>query len=179
MRRALKDADGLEVYCACFTTRPDDLSQWRGYGDDGAGVALEFSLADLLDSIRGVGYWVIYGKKNDEAIQSAVADSLVRYVHDAVQNMIPNPPTDAVWSEVREQLSSLYPALFLAFKHRDFEAEEEFRIVYSEAVVKPVPICFRADPLIPFVKLPMETGPLPVISIRLGATIKREIKSAA
>ena len=174
MRQALDDADGLEVYCACFTARPDDLSQWRGYGEDGAGVAVEFDLAELLAGIQGVGYWVVYGKPGDEATQRQVAESLARYVHDAVENLLPNPVPGAVWAEVKEQLGSLFPALFLAFKHRDFAAEEEFRVVYSEAVVKAVPVCFRPHPLVPFVKLPMRSGPLPVRSITLGAAIKSD-----
>ena len=36
------------VYAACFSTRKDDLSQWRGYADDGRGVTLGIDLEEVL-----------------------------------------------------------------------------------------------------------------------------------
>jgi len=32
------------IYCGCFSLHEDDLSQWRGYADDGKGVAICFDL---------------------------------------------------------------------------------------------------------------------------------------
>lgn len=43
-----KNFDGLGL---CFSTDGDLLSQWRGYSDDGAGVAIGFS-KKYLESIR-------------------------------------------------------------------------------------------------------------------------------
>lgn len=34
-------------YAACLSRKPDRLSQWRAYGDDGRGVALGFDLSDF------------------------------------------------------------------------------------------------------------------------------------
>lgn len=104
MQLALKDCNGLEVYCACFSLVPDDLSQWRGYGDNGAGVCLEFDLSELINLINGVGYWVIYGKPGDQATQSAVAAGLVTDIHNSIRTLLPVPTPEAVYREVREQL---------------------------------------------------------------------------
>jgi hypothetical protein len=173
---ALKDADPLQVYCTCFSAIGDDLSQWRGYGDNGAGVCLEFDLEALLTDLNGVGYWLLYGKSGDDSTQREVARHLLDYVHETLRNSVPaSMQQGVVFREIREQLSELWPAVFLAFKHRDFEAEREFRIVYSEAVGQPTPTCFRPTPLVPFVKLKMISGVrLPLRSIRLGPAVSDE-----
>jgi len=38
------------VYCGCFSEVSDDLSQWRGYADDGRGVALGVNLQQIIDA---------------------------------------------------------------------------------------------------------------------------------
>ncbi|HLJ53766.1 MAG TPA: DUF2971 domain-containing protein [Chthonomonadaceae bacterium] len=176
MGLALKDSNGLDVYCACFSSVDDDLSQWRGYGENGAGVCLEFDLSGLLNSINGVGYWVIYGRPTDQVIQTTVATGLVQYIHDAITNLLPDPTPDAVFNEIREQLVEIWPALALAFKHSAFTAEAEFRIVYSAAIGDPAPVCFRPAPVVPFVKLKIRGGvQLPIKSIRLGPAVSTEL----
>lgn len=37
-------------YAVCLSQKPDQLSQWRTYGDDGRGVALGFELSDFTKS---------------------------------------------------------------------------------------------------------------------------------
>ena len=170
MRLAIGDADALEVYCTCFSAVDDDLSQWRGYGDNGAGVCIEFDLDRLLSELNGVGYWVVYGKPGNETIQTGVARNLLDYIHSTVGQALPTAPIPpAVYDEVRQQLTEIWPAIFLAFKHFDFSAEREFRFVYSDAIGWPLQPCFRPNPIVPFVKLEMRKADrLPVLGIRLG-----------
>ena len=172
MKLALGLADAFEVYCSCFSAEPDDLSQWRGYGENGFGVSIGFDLAEL-QRLDGVGYWVIYGKPSDETTQLKTAEGLVSYIHSSIKAILPAPPVpEAVFIEVREQLTEIWPTLCLAFKHHDFSAENEFRIVYSEAVGRRLPTSFRPGPIIPFVKLGMNpSGQLPVRSVKLGPAI--------
>lgn len=136
---------------------------------------LEFDLAELTEGIQGVGYWVVYGKENDDNLQQKLADNLVFCLESAVSTL-PASADPEVADEQRSQLSSLWPALFLAFKHKHFEAEREFRVVYSATVVyQPLPISFRPKPLIPFVKIPMLDGwPLPLLLVRLGPAISHD-----
>lgn len=35
------------VFCGCFSRLKDDLSQWRGYADDGQGVAIEVDVTEI------------------------------------------------------------------------------------------------------------------------------------
>ena len=46
-------------YVTCFSKKPDLLSQWRGYADDGRGVAIGYDL-DVLKTIASAPE---YGKK--------------------------------------------------------------------------------------------------------------------
>jgi len=195
MRLALRDADALEVYCACFSAVEDDLSQWRGYGANGSGVCLGFDLERLLGDLDGVGYWVLYGKPGKNAHQVGVAGDLVAYIHKAIGSALtavapllaPPPPggtvviPGAVLREIRQQLTEIWPTLCLAFKHLDFEAEKEFRIVYSEAVGRPISPSFRPHPLVPFVKLEMRSGaqiPLKHIRLRPAISSRDNLRSA-
>lgn len=181
MRLAVKDAKPLEVYCACFSDVDDDLSQWRGYGDNGAGICLELDLEELIDAINGVGYWVLYGKEGQSGVQDYVAAQLVEYLYNTLKIVLPSPAAGAVFDEIREQLAEIWPTIFLAFKHQDFHAEKEFRIVYSEAVgFSSLNPCFRPGPLIPFVKLGMENDEqIPLKSIRLGPAVSTEANKSS
>jgi hypothetical protein len=173
MKLALKDSDALEVYCACFSAVDDDLSQWRGYGDNGSGICLAFDLQELLQDLDGVGYWVVYGKTGDDDDQRAVASGLVSYLHGAISAALPpGPVPPAVYREIREQLTEIWPTICLGFKHSDFASEKEFRIVYSEAVGRTISPSFRPFPVVPFVKLRMRSGgQIPLRQVRLGPAI--------
>ena len=69
------------IFCGCFSTLHDDLSQWRGYADDGRGVAIGVTLSQLvasdesgiLESMR-----MVYDEaKQDGAISKLLSDFLV------------------------------------------------------------------------------------------------------
>jgi hypothetical protein len=40
------------IFCGCFSLKKDDLSQWRGYADDGRGVAIEVHVAEIARRSR-------------------------------------------------------------------------------------------------------------------------------
>lgn len=51
---AIKDKlTTLDCYVNCMTSKRDMLSQWRGYGANGAGVAIGFKSDVLLKAIAG------------------------------------------------------------------------------------------------------------------------------
>lgn len=181
MKLALKDADGLDVYCACFSAKGDDLSQWRGYGDNGAGVCLGFDLSEIQKKLDAVGCWVIYGKKDNDAEQAAVAKRIVTYLHQTITQILPAPPVaEVVFTEIREQLREIWPTLSLLFKHKDFEDEREFRVIYAEAVGRQLSPCYRLAPIVPFVKLGMRADQrLPLTSIRLGPSVSSDVNKRA
>ena len=64
------------IFCGCFSAAKDDLSQWRGYADDGRGVAIEVDLTEVAkrsnDHIET--FEVIYGVER----QNSHLDELLR-----------------------------------------------------------------------------------------------------
>ena len=54
--RQLIEHAGAELGCwgFCLSEKPDNLGQWRGYGDDGRGVSIGFKQAELKDIIQPV-----------------------------------------------------------------------------------------------------------------------------
>ncbi len=179
-------------YCVSFSGKQDDLSQWRAYGDDGAGVCLEFDLESLLHSSNGLvgtGFWVVYGGDLREAKageidtlgpEYRVARKLLEYVAlhiDSLRNSTCSTEADL------ELFNLLAPGFFWAvwallaplFKHEAFKDEEEFRIVYSTVQGSSIPIEYRPEPLVPFVRLPMASGErLPLRSVTLGPANERQ-----
>lgn len=112
---------GLEanthMLIGCLTQRPDDLSQWRAYGDDGEGCVVGIDANWLEESagvaIRRVNYDAKYLR---EFVNVGLA---------VMQTMYEKNPANAI--ELKEFcrffLSDLY-----AFKHPSFRDEAEVRI---------------------------------------------------
>ena len=62
-------------FAICFSENGDLLSQWRAYGDDGAGVALGFNFANLFessDSERVSLYKVIYDQSETATLAGQI-----------------------------------------------------------------------------------------------------------
>ncbi|MFI7172114.1 DUF2971 domain-containing protein [Rhodococcoides fascians] len=96
--KAILGQGRVGIYVACFSEEPDDLSQWRGYGDDGGGYSLGFSTdilrrgltykgwvrdrddstKDALHAISGVPLGpVAYGKKKRKALTKFIASQMI------------------------------------------------------------------------------------------------------
>lgn len=176
MLSALEDSHPLEVYVACFSAVDDDLSQWRGYGDNGSGVCLGFDLETVISGLDGVGFWVIYGRQGDDYFQQDVAEGIVGYLYGTFStHYYLRDASEAVFDEFRLQLTEIWPTLCLAFKHSAFAAEQEFRVVYSQAIGRHISPSFRAPVMTPFVKLEMrDSRPIPLTSVRLGPGVSTE-----
>lgn len=53
VRKVLDELSKFESYICCFSEKPDILSQWRGYANDGSGVSIGFNRDRLIDIVRG------------------------------------------------------------------------------------------------------------------------------
>lgn len=114
----------LRYFAACFSGCKDDLGQWRGYAEDGAGVALGFSKRALAtaanrctsDALRFCP--VIYDTKQ-----------LNKEVHTIISNNVLNKSADL--DEIVDGFSKAYgEALTLApiYKNPSFAGEDEWRL---------------------------------------------------
>lgn len=179
---SVKDSNGLEVYCACFSLDKDHLGQWRGYGDNGRGCTLGFDLKKLASSINGVGAWVVYGDGaaggTSAPVEQQVADTLYQFLVRTLDGGAPAIPSDRArfLAMAEAELKKLLPAIFLVFKNKWFSDEHEYRVITSQYIY---PLTVAGSPLrwfrslgpaiIPFTKVGFGgSGKAPLVEVTLG-----------
>lgn len=110
------------IFISCFTEEDDILSQWRGYGDDGKGVAIGFLVnrfcvaCENENSMLSLNQ-VIY----DDSLQFGNIAALFR-AYETEE-----------FDEKYRVLESLY-LLSTVSKNRAFAEEKEWRIIYRPMV---------------------------------------------
>lgn len=113
---------GAILYVGCFSESADKLSQWRGYADSGAGVAIGIS-TKCLYSINGKNP---YGPHFGKVIYSIEEqDELVKGI---VEENINNMQKKGI-GHVALELNSNYSLQFPFCKNPSFDEEKEWRIV--------------------------------------------------
>lgn len=112
------------TYVACFSEKKDCLSQWRGYADDGKGMAIGFN-KKLLERLFKSGRFylkfakVIYDKNEQERhIERVVKENLKRMEETGV-------------GHTALELNDNYRMDFSFYKHPGFAEEEEWRLVLN------------------------------------------------
>ncbi|MGI6600037.1 MAG: DUF2971 domain-containing protein [Kiritimatiellia bacterium] len=145
MNRLLElfDINDRIPFVLCFSENGDQLSQWRGYADDGQGVSIGFFMPSLsLPQRLPLSYAspeqaigidkVIY----DEGIQKGIVD---RLVDEYVKAVAVNPSTmDNRAIETILQLRQFS----LIFKNPGFIEENEWRIIHT-----PMPYSSPGEPM--------------------------------
>ncbi len=120
IRNDYHEYEGL-VYGVCLSKCDDKLSQWRGYGDDGNGVAIGFDISMFAEDFccpdnslypNGL-YKVEYSREKLEEVISKLFNEIEP--HDAQKGLLKIAP---------------------AFKNPSFYEEEEWRFIYTP---KPCP----------------------------------------
>lgn len=113
------------AYSISFSTKNDNLGQWRGYGNDGSGFAIGFSPIDF-PMTRGLPnrLYQNYAPLNSAFLQ-------VNYSRTETENMI----KDIIDKALNKELSPENVGFFIAkisyiCKHPSFQEEEEWRILY-------------------------------------------------
>ena len=116
----------------CFSRKGDLLSQWRGYGDDGKGVAIGFDRT-VLERFFNQGTHlkledVIYRKAIDEEIKNFAEDSCA-----TVQNALRHFPngdklTANISTACRQIVINLFLSKAMVYKNPGFEEEQEVRL---------------------------------------------------
>jgi hypothetical protein len=101
------------TYISCFSKDKDSLSQWRGYGDDGRGIAIGFNsevLNNLRDNDNDIHLKQIAYHDN---LQNAILDdALIRYIIGV--------------SDIKDWAYHILPV----FKPIGFKEEQEWRLIF-------------------------------------------------
>lgn len=122
--------DSLIYYVACFSAEPDLLSQWRGYANDGKGVAIGFYSKNFMNAqdLKNVKYnkitydmHTVKIELHDKTIQK------LKMVHDkAGVSASPFSYYDTAINDIISEM--VYKAIF--YKNPAFSEESEWRLVF-------------------------------------------------
>ena len=125
------------VYSISFSRRPDQLSQWRGYADNAAGVCIGFS-ASHLQQLESYGFTfqpICYTQAQLDDIVCRYADTITAYIDrlaalpDAQQELTAQEHLE-VCCEGTDILADIQSRAPL-FKKEDFSEENEYRLCFS------------------------------------------------
>lgn len=163
------------VYICCFCLKDNLLSQWREYGANGTGASIWLNSSDFADvtgpdsPFKLLGGLMRLWKVNYDPQRQR---SIVRRAVDfAFENL------GQLTIQDRAQRAADAIEFFVpTFKNKDFEAEEECRLIFSPPRPCPVPLSFRVarGMLVPYYTLKELTKEpqwrLPITGLRIGPT---------
>jgi hypothetical protein len=119
-------------FVSCFSSREDDLSQWRSYGGAGGenGYALGFKARGLNNLPNGALFRVNYDRDAHKRAASEIAEATLRFFLEGLENdhtRTPETWTDDFLAEWNDWISRVGPVV----KDDCFRDEDEFRIVHE------------------------------------------------
>jgi hypothetical protein len=168
-----RDLD-VKAFVACFSERPDDLGQWRGYGGGECGYGIVFDPERLFTAVS----------KQRPATQALPLDycpvrhaSLVHDIVDQAAKVFLDAPAQAsgprAWAlEVLVELSQQVPLLSAIIKHPAFASEKERRLYTLLQQGEHAQLKFRQRKTLLARSLPVRatesSGRLPILKIVVG-----------
>lgn len=179
-----------DVYVVCFCGQDDLLSQWRGYGNRGAGYAIGFDTKRLEQPNFAFEFCkVIYSVEK----QKQIINKILNAVRDSLFSRL----TEVMNFDSAQSLAEDHAVIFedevaryaTFFKHETFREEQEWRLIYSPTENAPSnQIKFRSGRfgLIPYTEIGLPNGVsddpgriLPVASVRIGPTAQPMLERKA
>jgi hypothetical protein len=187
---------GISAYVACLCEKGDLLSQWRGYGAQGAGFALGMKTKYI--GMYGVNRQaerdfilrrVIYSEARQRDIVSKYFDAFIELFDETLINL-----GTGAWE-------SLIPAfcqgfrnaafeLLVTFKHPAFEQEHEWRVIFLDRIgadngLESVKFRPSANFLVPYVEVDISAqagggaNKLPLAEVIVGPTGNPDLSVAS
>ena len=115
----------MGTFCVCFSESKDKLSQWRGYAQDGKGIAIGFD-KEILEELNQISeFHTAFGK--------VIYDNPQEYVQGIVEDNIKKLEYKGI-GHVALELSTNYRMQFPFVKNSGFEEEKEWRAVVCSAI---------------------------------------------
>ncbi|MEI7687984.1 MAG: DUF2971 domain-containing protein [Planctomycetota bacterium] len=127
--RYLMEKQHDDPYCICFSEEPDDLPQWRAYGDDGRGFAIGFRRDAFLKKNTNKGIFLDKVEYRRERQNIIAADILKRFYEYMEANCEPFK------EEVGESSFQLYAS------HEDHLTQKLTNFFQGEDVQKQLILC--------------------------------------
>lgn len=115
----------MKTFCVCFSESKDKLSQWRGYAQDGKGIAIGFD-KEVLEELNQISeFHIAFGKviydNPQEYVQGIIADNIKKLEYKGI-------------GHVALELSLNYRMQYPFVKNPGFEEENEWRAVVCSMI---------------------------------------------
>jgi hypothetical protein len=157
-----------DSYVLCFSTKFDDLNQWRSYASPGLGYCIGFknhALEALAERHNGRIGRCVYSRKSQEQIVSALLVHALRdlstYFPYYGKGEINEGLAQARSKVFIDQFSSIAPL----FKNPAFAEESEVRLIFDSAPSS-IPIHFRSGltSIVPYIEIEFQITDLYALS---------------
>ncbi|MBC7817480.1 MAG: DUF2971 domain-containing protein [Planctomycetaceae bacterium] len=167
------------VYVCCFCARDNLLSQWRGYAANGTGVSIELN-HQAFDFLTGpdcmkhglLRLWKVFYKEEQ---QREIVAKAIEFAWKHQQDLT---------IEKRAQNAADAIQFFIpTFKNRDFEEENEWRLIFTPQPNAAVQPQFRTarNMLVPYYSLQKlgwgPTQPLPIKGLCIGPSTHKALNA--
>ena len=121
--------DSLIYYAVCFSAEPDLLSQWRGYANDGKGVAIGFYSRNFMNAqdLKNVKYEKITYDMN--SAKKELHDRIIEKLKGIYDKADTSASPFSYDTAINDIISGMvYNAIF--YKNPAFSEENEWRLVF-------------------------------------------------
>jgi hypothetical protein len=138
------------VYICCFCQKDNLLSQWRGYGANGAGVSVQFDSTVFSDWTGAdcqhglMRFWKVFYKPET---QRRIIDAAINFAFSFNKGL----PS----SQLAERAADAIQFFIPTFKNTDFAEEAEWRLIFTpncQCTIGPV-FRVRGSMLVPYYRL--------------------------
>lgn len=119
-KKGIYSNSSMKTFCVCFSESKDKLSQWRGYAQDGRGIAIGFD-RKIFEELNQINkFYLAFGKviynTPQEYVQKIVLDNIKKFKYKGI-------------GHVALELSQNYRMQLPFVKNPGFEEEDEWRAV--------------------------------------------------
>lgn len=153
-----------------FSSRKDDLSQWRGYASDGEGFTLGFEADFFREKSAELDGPFGFGEVN--YLLATLRQNIVGISNDFYAMFIQSDKSHDILDRFAAWCEATISAACSFHKHNSFRYEKEWRIVdvLEEAQFNRIKVRSKGNCLIPYVEVDLRdiSGRLPLKSIGIG-----------
>jgi len=120
-------------YIASFSSKADNLEQWRAYSKNGSGVCIGLNIKQKTNFPHFMlgPVWMLHKIVYDDNIKCRILHLIIfKYFYEFKKDLQINSKYIDI-DEYAKSLSQSLTYTFINFKHKSFEQEEEIRLVYK------------------------------------------------
>lgn len=170
LEQVVQDAkpDQHDSYVLCFSTKYDDLNQWRSYAAPGLGYCIGFStdsLSQLAERYGGRLGQCIYSRKAQREIINEALGYALRDLSTYFRHYGPGEINEGLVEARSKRFITHFSSIAPLFKNPAFSDESEVRLIFDIANSS-VPIRFRSGntSIVPFFEAGFQVNDLRAIS---------------